>query len=120
MYKIMVAAKDAAGKPHVVPVGVCGLTSIDMVNRRAEFSIYTAPAYHGTGFGIQGLRCLLQHGFQNLGMHTIWGEVFDGNPALEKFEALGFRREGLREDFYMRDGEFIDAHIIAVRDGEWA
>lgn len=118
MYKITVGFKKD-DKPHVVPVGVCGLTSIDYVNRRAEFSLYIAPQFQGNDFGDKALRCLLSHGFKNLGLHVIWGEVFAGNPALKLFENLGIKREGTRRDFYFRDGKFIDAHLISIKEDEW-
>lgn len=121
MYKIMVCAVDSASVAirEPITVGVCGFTSIDLHNRRAEFSLYIAPAYQHRDFGSQGLRSLLTHGFSNLGFHVIWGEVFEGNPALEKFEALGFKRDGIRRDFYFRDGKYIDAHLISIKDSEW-
>lgn len=118
MYRTMIGY-DHAGKANIVTVGVCGFTSIDMTNRRAEFSLYTAPQFQGRGFGTQALRCLLTHGFGNLGLHVVWGEVFDGNPALEKFLSVGFQKEGIRRDFYFRDGKFIDAHLISMRSDEW-
>ena len=100
-------------------VGVCGLTSIDQLNQRAEFSLYVAPEHQGTGYGKSALALLLSHGFRHLNLNVIWGESFDGNPALQMFEALGFVNEGRRRDFYFRDGKFIDAHLVSMRRAEW-
>ncbi len=119
MYKIMVSGQSKDLKISIFPVGVCGLTSIDMKNRRAEFSIYIAPAYHMMGLGKKAMRCLLTHGFYNLGLNLIWGEVFEENPALEMFRSLGFVDEGIRRDFYFRDAKFIPAHLISMRASEW-
>lgn len=119
MYKIVVSQKKGKDKPTLAMVGVCGLTSIDLHNRRAEFSLYIAPALHGQGFGRKGLELLLTHGFKNLGLNVIWGEVFDGNPAAKLFRRLGFVKEGTRREFYFRDGKFIDAHIVSLTAGEW-
>lgn len=120
MYKIMLSSYDEKeDKTNIVHVGVCGLTSFDAHNRRAEFSLYIAPAYQGHDLGKASLSCLLTHGFTNLGLNVIWGEVFEGNPALKMFEEVGFVREGVRRDFYLRDGEFIDAHLISLKADEW-
>lgn len=100
-------------------VGVCGLTSIDQLNRRAEFSLYIGPGLQEMGFGKKALWTLCQHGFKNLGLNCIWGETFNGNPAARMFEGLGFKHEGTRREFYFRDGEFIDAHIFSVLASEW-
>lgn len=98
-------------------VGVCGLTSIDWVNRRAEFSLYIGPKYQSMGYGELALRALIQHGFDRLNLNSIWGEVFAGNPAMKTFLKVGFRNEGRRKQFYFRDGKYIDAHLISIQRG---
>ncbi len=101
------------------PIGVCGLTDIDMLNRRAEFSLYVAVPFQRRGYGREALKILLAHGFMNLGLENIWGESFDGNPAMKIFDGLGFQREGVRRGFYLKDGVFVDAHLFAMRRQEW-
>jgi hypothetical protein len=100
-------------------VGVCGLTSIDWVNRRAEFSLYIDPDRQKDGLGKAALQTLLHHGFMTLGLNCIWGETFDLNPAAKLFEGLGFIKEGSRRDFYYRDGRFIDAHLYSLLRRHW-
>jgi [ribosomal protein S5]-alanine N-acetyltransferase len=100
-------------------VGVCGFTSIDMLNRRAEFSLYISPEHHCKGLGKKALKTLVHHGFRNLGFQSIWGESFDGNPAMKMFEQVGFVKEGVRRNFYFRDGRFIDAHLYSLQVYEW-
>jgi RimJ/RimL family protein N-acetyltransferase len=96
-------------------IGVCGLTSCDLINRRAEFSLYIAPTYQGEGLGSKALKALLLFGFNSLNLNLIWGECFDGNPALKMFEKLGFQSDGIRRDFYFRDGQYIDAHLVSIK-----
>lgn len=103
----------AIAQDHEV-VGACGLTSIDMVNSRAEFSLYISKAHQSLGYGKLALVSLLAHGFIDLGLNRIWGESFDGNPALELFYKLGFELEGTRRDFYYRSGNFIDAKLVSI------
>jgi RimJ/RimL family protein N-acetyltransferase len=99
-------------------VGVCGLTDIDHVNQRAEFSIYILPEYHKQKFGTVAMKTLLAHGFLNLNLNCIWGETFDGNPACKMFEALGLVNEGTRRELYFRDGKFIAAHMYSMLRSE--
>jgi ribosomal-protein-alanine N-acetyltransferase len=115
MYKIEL---DAENHEQTLIIGVCGFTSIDMTNRRAEFSIYIGPEFQNHGFGPRALHSLLMHGFKNLGFHIIWGEVFAGNEALDSFYDLGFQKEGVRRDFYFRDGQMIDAALISIKEDE--
>lgn len=100
-------------------IGVCGFTSIDRLNRHAEFSLYITPSQKGHGYGAQALRVLCTHGFRDWGFNRIWGEVFAGNPALQTFLDVGFHQEGLLRQAYFREGKFIDAHRIAVLAEEW-
>lgn len=97
-----------------VILGVCGLTSIDFINRRAEFSLYIVPEYWGHGHGRDGLKLLLDFGFNTLGLNRIWGETFDGNGAVKTFEALGMELEGTRKEHYFRNGSFINAHLYSI------
>lgn len=97
-----------------IPIGVCGLTDIDWVNRRAEFSLYVRPGNQGQGYGKQGLQMLLNYGFDVLNLNRIWGETFEDNPALKLFESLGFEEEGIRKEFYYRDGKYIDCHLVSI------
>lgn len=100
-------------------IGVCGLTDIDLINRRAEFSLYIDPMMQGRGIGLIALGKLLEKGFNSYNLNTIWGETFDGNPAISTFEKLGFVKEGTRRQFYFREGRYIDAHLYSISREEW-
>lgn len=95
-------------------VGVCGLTDIDYVNRRAEFSCYVAKSYQGRGIAKQALKDLFKIGFHSMGLNRIWGETYDENPAINLFRKMGMVEEGLRKEFYYRDGRYIDCHLISL------
>ena len=100
-------------------VGVCGLTSLDLINRHAEFSLYIAPEEQKKGYGESALKTLCAHGFSALGLKHIFGETFDGNPASMMFERVGFIKEGTRRLYYFREGHFIDAHLYSILDYEF-
>lgn len=114
MFKVMLHTAEKTG-----PVGVCGLTSIDPVNRRAEFSLYVAPAAQGKGIGRGALSLLLDYAFDDRGLNVVWGETFEGNPAAFGFYKLGFRYEGTRRQYYFRGGRFIDADLVSITAEEW-
>lgn len=100
-------------------IGVCGLTDIDHVNRRAEFSLYIGPEFHGHGFGEAALRRLLDVAFSVHNLLVVWGESFDGNPATEMFKRVGFQFEGSRRAFYYRDGKQINASLWSILRNEF-
>lgn len=103
----------------VTYLGVCGLTSINRVNQSAEFSLYIAPWAQGKGYGKEALSLLLEHGFKDHNLNRIWGEVFDGNPALRMFSDMGMRHEGTLRQSYFREGKFIDSHIVGILRSEF-
>lgn len=102
-----------------VPWGVCGLTSIDLHARKAEFSLWIAPDKHRKGMAKKALKTLFSYGFDELGLNVIWGETFEDNPAKFLFKKLGMHVEGVRRDFYFKNGKHTDAILFSLKDHEW-
>lgn len=100
-------------------VGVCGFTSFDMIARHAEFSLYIAPTFQKKGYGSRALKTLIKHGFSNLALNQIWGEVLDGNPALKLFTSLGMSIDGVRRDVYFKEGRLWNSTLISLMASEW-
>lgn len=102
-------------------VGVTGLTSIDLINRRAEFSLYIAPSEMRKGLGSAALKTLCDHAFQDLNLNCVWGESFVDNPAIEMFKKVGFQEEGMRRQFYYREGRYVTAVLFSMlaKDLSW-
>lgn len=99
-------------------IGVCGLTSIDLVNGSAEFSLYIGPEYMRNNFGESALRLLIKYGFEVLRLYHIFGETFADNPAAKMFKKVGFKFDGIRRGYYYREGKHIDAHLYSILSNE--
>lgn len=119
MFAIENAYKNHGGGTTRALVGVCGLTSVDLVNRRAELSMYIDPDQSGSGYGKAAFEALFQFGFDDLGLYQIWCECFDENPVIGLLEKLGMRVDGTRRDFYFKGGKFINAHLMSILRSEW-
>lgn len=100
-------------------IGIGGLTSIDFINRKAEFSLYIDPVSQKKGLGKKALVKIVEVGFQNLALNRIWGEVFEGNHALKMFQDVGFKFEGRQKEAYFREGRFIDSIIVGMTRNEF-
>lgn len=100
-------------------VGVCGLTGIDRTNRVAELSLYIAPDFQKKGLGEKTFRTLISHGFRNLGLNSIFCEVFHGNPVSRIVEKVGFQKWGTKPQSYFRDGRFIDSDFFSILASAW-
>ena len=102
-----------------IMIGVCGLTDIDNLCQRAEFSLYIAPDYQRKGYASAALKTLFSHGFMNQNLNVIWGETFEGNPAYDLFLKIGMKHEGTRRQFYYKEGKHIDAHLVSMTRSEF-
>lgn len=100
-------------------IGVCGLTSIDPIAGDAEFSLYIAPEYQNHGYGRDSLKTLLKWGFSSANRQIIWGETFEGNPAIVLFLSLGFKIEGLLRRRYFKNGKYIDCYSLSITREEF-
>ena len=101
-------------------VGTAGFTSIDHHNKNAEFSLFIAAPYQRRGYARKALELLLLHGFMHFGFRKIWGEVFEGNPAMKLFKELGFQEEGYLREHYWNSGRFINCYRIGMLGTDWA
>ena len=100
-------------------VGVCGLTSIDYINRNAEFSCYVGTEFRLSGYCSKALNILFRYGFMELNLHSIWGETFEHNPAMHLFNKMGMTKDGIRRQFYYKEGKYIDAILISITKSEF-
>jgi RimJ/RimL family protein N-acetyltransferase len=112
--KMFTIVADCHGTWGLRSVGVCGLTSIDHVNQKAEFSLYIAPEYRGRGYAHDALLTLLKHGFDDFNLNRIWGETYQDNPARNIFDRVGMVAEGWLRDSYFRNGQFIRSVIYSM------
>lgn len=108
---------DVDSKPVII--GVCGLTSIDLINRRAEFSLYIGKEHQNHGYARHALIELFKHGFNNLNLNLIWGETIEGNPAIKLFKKIGMFKEGTRRQFYYKDGRYKNAELYSITKDEF-
>ncbi|TYL36837.1 GNAT family N-acetyltransferase [Natronococcus pandeyae] len=102
------------------PVGTIGLNSINREARRAELGYWIATEHHGRGYGTEAAKLLVEHGFDQLGLHRISARVFEFNDASKRLlESVGFTEEGVHRDTEFIDGEFQDTHWYGLLEDEW-
>jgi [ribosomal protein S5]-alanine N-acetyltransferase len=102
------------------PTGTIGLESIDRESRSAEIGYWIAPDHHRRGYGSEATALLVEHAFDQLGLHRISARVFDFNDASRRLlESLGFTEEGVHRDAEFVDGKFQDTHWYGLLEDEW-
>jgi len=102
-------------------VGVVYLTSIDWLNRSAEFSIQIgARSARGRGIGESATRQMLRHAFLDLNLRRISLTVLLSNKrALRLYERVGFKAEGLFRQALFKDGAYLDVASMALLSDEF-
>ena len=81
----------------------------------ADLGLMVAETHRGRGIG----RLLLEQAAawaRDAGVRKLELHVFPWNePAIRLYERFGFEREGVRREHYRRDGEYVDAILMAYR-----
>ena len=96
------AARDKATRTFI------GLTFIGIdpeLRSTAEVGIVLLPEYCNSGYGSEIMKTYLQFGFENLGMHRVYGKCDELNLASARMmERCGLKYEGtIREHVWLRD-----------------
>lgn len=105
-----------------VHIGNVGLHRLDLKNRTAVLGIVIGEKdFWGRGFGREAIRVLLCYAFLELGLHRVELETFSSNVrALRCYEAVGFKKVGVRRQAFFRDGAFHDVIIMDLLAEEFA
>ena len=90
-------------------------------HRQGEIGFITHPAHQGQGFATEGSLLLLRLGFEELGLHRIFGTCDARNTASARvMERLGMRREAHFRENEIFKGEWVDEFTYAMLASEWA
>jgi RimJ/RimL family protein N-acetyltransferase len=81
----------------------------------ADLGLMVAATHRRRGLGTALLEQAVAWA-RSAGIHKLELHVFPWNePAIHLYEAFGFEREGLRRSHYLREGEYVDAVLMAYR-----
>jgi RimJ/RimL family protein N-acetyltransferase len=89
--------------------------------RAATFGFALRPDTWGVGYGLETVRLLLALGFEDLGLHRIWGARSPLNVASAKTMAsAGMVEEGTIREHVLKGGRWRDSVVHAILKREWA
>jgi RimJ/RimL family protein N-acetyltransferase len=102
-------------------IGEVVLNELDVNNRSCGFRILVGAAEHRShGYGTEAIRLVLDHAFGTVGLHRVQLEVYDFNPrARHVYEKVGFVYEGTKRHALCWEGQWIDAHLMAILSSDW-
>lgn len=102
-------------------IGTCQLHNIHQVNQSAELQIRIGDkSEQSKGYGTEAVRLLLDFGFKDLNLHSIYLRVFSTNPrAIAAYKKNGFQQEGSLREAAFIDGKFVNIIFMSILRAEY-
>lgn len=103
-------------------IGNVYLRDIDWRSQNAALGLFIGePDCRGKGCGSSALRQMIQHAFNDLGLHRVYLYALAANqPALRSYLRVGFTLEGTLRDHAFKQGRFHDVVVLGLRPEEFA
>ncbi|MCL2812180.1 MAG: GNAT family N-acetyltransferase [Clostridia bacterium] len=102
-------------------VGETGLLRLWPHWRCTDMSIIIPnPTDQGKGYGGEAVRLMLSRAFEHYDMNRVAiGVVGLNAPALDFYERIGFKKEGIQEQGYFHNGVFSDFVMMRMLKSEY-
>ena len=103
-------------------IGACGLCYINWRDRNADLSLYIGIGglYIDDTYAPDAARTLLHFGFEEMGLHRIWAEIYSVDTAKEKlFKSLGMTLDGRHRETRWTAGHWVDSLFFSVLADEY-
>ena len=101
--------------------GDCAARDLSTQPATAEVGVTFARAHQGSGLATEALAAVVTTLFEEHGLHRVYAEADDRNPAVHRlFERLGFRCEARLVEADWFKGEWSTLRVFAVLRREWA
>ncbi|WP_030489807.1 GNAT family N-acetyltransferase [Micromonospora chokoriensis] len=117
------AEGDCLTVAAVTDAGVIGIVELvwrSPADRTAELGFVFHPDHGGRGLATEAATALLAWGFDEFGLHRIYGRCHGRNDASARLMArLGMRQEARHVESYLFKGEWADRLVFAILAHEW-
>jgi RimJ/RimL family protein N-acetyltransferase len=101
-------------------VGQVSLQWLSEEHRQGEIGFVFNPDYQGRGLAREAAEAMLRLGFEDLGLHRVYGRCDARNLASARLmERLGMRREAHLVENEVIKGEWTDELVYAMLEQEW-
>jgi RimJ/RimL family protein N-acetyltransferase len=102
-------------------IGNVNLTSINWINRSAEFSIMIGEKNQWRkGYGTEATSLILTYAFEEINLHRVYLTVRDDNKsAITLYEQIGFQHEGILRQSIYKNNRYIDLYIFSILKTEF-
>ena len=96
-------------------LGAGGLNDWNHEHKKAEIGFWLLPEFWGNGYMTEAMPVIVDHAFNQMGIHRIEGFVETENTICKRAMAkLNFEHEGTMRDCEMKNGGFVSVDIYAA------
>ncbi|WP_444951778.1 GNAT family N-acetyltransferase [Micromonospora ureilytica] len=117
------AEGDCLTVAAVTDAGVIGIVELvwrSQLDRTAELGFVFHPDHGGRGLATEAATALLAWGFDEFGLHRVYGRCHCRNGASARLMGrLGMRQEARHVESYRFKGEWADQLVFAILAQEW-
>lgn len=101
-------------------IGTVCLGHIDTLNRNAIVGLEIGDErYWRQGLGTEAVRLITKYGFEDLNLHRIEAQIFEGNEgSIKCFQKNAYSEESIQKDKMYMDGKFLGIHIYVKFEEE--
>jgi len=93
---------------------------VEPQHEHAELGYWVGVPYWGNGYASEAAKAVVRFGFDELGLHRIFGSVFAGNESSKRvLLKLGMGYEGCLREHYSKWGKFLDSELYGLLRSEW-
>ncbi len=91
------------------------ITNLDYRHGKADYGIVLHSDYRGKNIAVCASRLLIEYVFKELPISKLSLQVFsDNDSAIRLYEKLGFCREGVLKQEYLKGGIYRDVVLMAL------
>ena len=101
-------------------MGWCGYHTWFIQHRRAEIGyVLNEERFKGKGYMKEALPPVINYGFATMNLHRIEALIAPANePSLRLVKYLGFTREGLLREHYLKSGKMEDSVVFSLLESD--
>lgn len=98
-------------------IGTANLVNIDWKNKNAFHGMMIGESnLRGRGYALDTVFAIMRYAFMELGLNRLDGDMIAYNERSIRFylEKCGWKQEGVRRDWFFRNGQFHDKVVVGV------
>ncbi len=101
-------------------VGVFRIDQLDLFNKSVNVGLDISLSHRRLGYAKETYRAMFEYFFRELKLNRLALITLASNiAAIKLYEELGFSREGILRQAFIRDSLFVDAYQYALLESEF-